>query len=199
MNEIVDYFKDPATPLGPIDMVWILYLGYGLIRGMFRGLPKELAGMLGTLTTLYCSWRFYGPVSSTIRAYTRVESEIASGLLAYGLLVLTLLVGWKVITLLLRKTLDLTCPEQLQRWGGGFLGLSKALLVVCVILTAVNLSGQDPLREELILNSWFGRTTQRVIPVALHDAMPDVFPEPIDAAPADSPSPPDASDGSGDA
>ena len=196
MEEFIDFFKDPATPLGPVDMIWVLYLCYGLIRGMFRGLPKELAGMLGTLTTLYCSWRFYGPVSSTIRETTRVESEIASELLAYGLLVLTLLISWKVITLLLLKTLDLTCPEQLQRWGGGLLGLSKATLIVCVFLTAVNLSGYDPLREELIQNSWFGRTTQRVIPVALHEALPEVFPEPIYQ---DDDANPDETDGSGDA
>ena len=196
MKEFINFFNDPASPLGAVDMLWVLYLCYGLIRGMFRGLPKELAGMLGTLTTLYCSWRFYGPVSSTIRDTTRVESEIASELLAYGLLVLTLLISWKVITLLLRKTLDLTCPEQLQRWGGGLLGLSKATLIVCVILTAVNLSGYDPLRDELIQNSWFGRTTQRVIPVALHETLPGVFPEPIDQ---DVDANPDEPNGSGNA
>jgi len=199
MEEVWQYFKDPATPLGPVDLIWILYLCIGFLRGMFRGLPRELAGMLGSAATLYCSWRFYAPISTSIRSHTRLESEMASDLLAYGLLVLTLFVGWKLITFLLRKTLDWTCPDQLQNWGGAFLGLSKAVLIVCVILTAVNLSGYEPMREELIRNSWFGRTTQSVIPGALHNLMPSVFPEPIYEGSSEPEPVQEETDGSGDA
>lgn len=206
IEEIWEFFKDPATPLGPIDLVWIIYLIYGFLRGMFRGLPRELAGMLGTSTTLFCAWRFYGPVSEAIREQTRVESEAASSLLAYGMLVLVFLASWKLITFLLRKTLDWTCPDQLQNWGGAVLGLSKAVIIVCVILTAVNLSGHQTLRKELIQNSWFGRTTQSVIPSTLHELLPAVFPEPIYEGedlpqPESEPEaePEEESDGSGDA
>jgi len=204
MDELFSYLKDPATSFGTADLIFGIYLLFGFIKGMFRGLPRELAGLLGTVVSLFVAWKFYSPVSAFLRTHTRVDSEAGSTLLAYLLLVLVLFIAWKTITFLLKKTLDWTCPNQLKRWGGALLGTTKHLLVLSVGLTAVLLSGHEELTEQLINKSALGRATQRVVPEFLHQAMPAVFPPPATQpeAPAD-PDKPDESgegpDGSGDA
>jgi membrane protein required for colicin V production len=208
MDALITYLENPDTPLGLADLIWIGYLLYGFIRGTFRGLPRELAGLLGTGVSLYCGWKFYGPVSAFIRSHTRLESETGSSLLAYLLLLLSFFLAWKLITLALKKTLDWTCPSQLQQWGGGVLGITKALIILTVILTAVNLSGFENARTPLIRRSWFGRTTQQVVPVFLHDTFPALFPEPVqdsieeleippESQPEPQPEPEQETDGSG--
>jgi membrane protein required for colicin V production len=195
MDALLTYLNDPTTPFGPADLVFGLYLAYGAIRGLFRGLPAELAGLLGTGVTVFTAWKFYNPVSQFIRSHTRLESPAGSSLLAYLLLILTLFIAWKGITFLLRKTLDWTCPAQLRRIGGLLLGSAKSLLVISALLTAVLLSGHEVLTTHLITQSALGRATQQVVPEVLHHNLPGLFP-----APPGTPSEPaETEDGSGDA
>ena len=128
-----------------------------------------------------------------------MESETGSDLLAYLLLVLTLLLVWKLITLLLRKTLDWTCPTQLRRWGGGLVGAAKGLLILAMALTAVDLSGHEPLRKPLVEESALGRATREFMPGILHRILPGVFPAPEDPPQPADPEPEASADGSGDA
>jgi membrane protein required for colicin V production len=207
MDELFSTFNDPAGTFGKADLIFGIYLLFGFIRGMFRGLPRELAGLLGTVVSVFVAWKYYAPVSAFIRAHTRVESETGSTLLAYILLMLVLFIAWKTITFLLKKTLDWTCPHQLKRWGGGLLGTAKHLLVLSVVLTVVLLSGEKELTDPLIDHSALGRATQQVVPGFLHRAMPAFFPPPV-SEPGDGKEPEDlnepaepgeVSDGPGDA
>lgn len=175
----LEYLQDPDTPLGVMDAVYGACLLYGLIRGAFRGFAGELAGLLGTLVMLVGAWTCYEPVSAFIMEHTRLDSDAGSNALAYALLVLLFLATWKLVTWLLRKALDWTCPPQIRRSGGALMGVLKSALVLSLILTIVNLSGHGALREQMIRRSWFGRATQNVVPGALHQWLPGVFPEPV--------------------
>ena len=190
----VAYLQDPETLFGILDPFYAAYLIYGLVRGLFRGLPEELAQLLGTLLVFAGARMFYQPVSEVMIEHTKLENPDASLALAYLLMVLLFFVAWRVITILLKKAIHWTCPEALHRPGGALLGLAKSTVILCLVLTAVTLSGHTFLQDHLVERSWFGRTTQNVIPEAIEEYLPDGFPGRESESPHREPP-----DGSGDA
>jgi hypothetical protein len=122
MDELITYLQNPETPFGVFDLVYGTYFLISFIRGLFRGLPEELSQLLGTLLIFWGGSQFYTPVSEYIISHTRLEEPAASKALAYVLIVLVFLIAWKLLTFLIRKTLDWTCPKQLRRFGGAAVG-----------------------------------------------------------------------------
>jgi uncharacterized membrane protein required for colicin V production len=165
LNTLLDYLRNPETPVGVFDLVYGCYFLFSLIRGLFRGLPEELSGLLGTLLVFWGGSRYYGPVSEFIVRHTRLEEPAASRALAYALIILLFLIAWKLLTFLIRKTLDWTCPRQLRRFGGGAVGLIKSGIIICVILAGVLLSGHQVLIDHMIGESYIGSAALNVLPI----------------------------------
>lgn len=163
-TSFLDYLKDPETPFGVFDLAYGFYFLLGFIRGSFRGLPEELSQLLGTVIIFVASMKFYQPVSAFIIENTRLEDPLASKALAYLLLFLCLLIVWRLLTYLIRKTLDWSCPIQLKRFGGSVIGLAKSAMIVTVILAAILISGHRSLTEATVEKSWFGRHVQNLLP-----------------------------------
>jgi uncharacterized membrane protein required for colicin V production len=197
-QSLLTYLQDPDTPYGIMDPVYTLYMIYGLILGLFRGLPEELAHLVGTLLIAVGAYLFYQPVSAVMLEHTRLDSEEASLALAYLLMILFFFVAWRIIILVLKKALDWTCPKPLYRPGGAILGMGKCVLVLCVILFMAQLSGHRVLTDHLISRSWLGNTLVEFIPERAHEVLPEWIPGA--AGPGEpEPTPPQAADGSGDA
>lgn len=167
LNTFLEYLKDPQTPFGVFDPVYGIVLIFGFIRGVFRGLPEELSQLLGTILMFAASMKFYTPVSAFIMEHTRLDDPTASMALSYLLILLLFMIVWKLITFLLRKVLDWSCPKQLKRMGGAVVGVCKNALLIAVVLAAVLISGHRVLRESMIEKSWFGRKVQNLLPAGI--------------------------------
>jgi uncharacterized membrane protein required for colicin V production len=167
LTSFIDYLKDAETPFGIFDLVYAVYFVFAFFRGFFRGFPEELSRLLGTGLIFFASIKFYQPFSEFIIHYTRLDDPLASKALAYLLIFLCLLIAWKLLTYLIHKTLDWTCPKQLRQFGGALVGLVKSAIIVSVILSAVLISGHRSLTESMVENSWFGRTAQQLLPAHL--------------------------------
>lgn len=164
LRPFLNYLQDPGTPFGVFDLIYGSYFLYALVRGAFKGLPAELSNLLGTVLIFYGSARFYHPVSTFIISHTRLDDPTASRALAYLLILLVLMIVWKLITFLIKKTLDWTCPGALKGIGGAAVGLLKSAVIVGVILTLVLISGHEVLRSAMVEESWFGRQFERMLP-----------------------------------
>lgn len=194
-NSLLAYLKDPETAFGLMDPFYAFYLIYGLVRGLFRGLPEELAQLVGTVLVVMGAHFFYRPVSALMIEHTQLDSEEASLALAYLLMVLLFFIVWRLITLLIKKALDWTCPKSLHRPGGALLGLAKCALILSILLTAIQLSGHSLLTDHLITRSWLGRRMENVIPERARKYLPEWIPQPAGTPEA----PSGDEDGSGDA
>lgn len=181
-NALVAYLMDPETTFGVMDPVYALYLTYGLVRGMFRGFPEEVAHLAGTILVAVGAHFFYRPVSSVMIAHTKLESEEASLALAYLLMLLLFFVVWRLITLVIKKALDWTCPKPLYRPGGALMGLAKCGLVLSLLLTLVQLSGHQTLTGPLIQRSWIGQNLEQILPEKTYEYLPDWVPSPSPSA-----------------
>jgi len=155
---------DPETPWGVFDLVFGAVLLLAFVRGLFRGLPNELAEGIGTVLMFLGGMHFYAPFSEWILSHTRLEDPTASRALAYTVIVLVFLVVWKLITFLLRKVLDWSCPRQLRTFGGAVVAVLKTGVLLCIVLAVVLLSGHPVLIEQVIDQSAFGRTVEPYLP-----------------------------------
>ncbi len=162
-----------------IDILFVLYLFFGLIRGVFRGLALELAGLLGSGLIFFGAWRFYIPLSEWLLQNTRLESQETGRLMSYILVVIVGLVLWQVIMLLLKKIFTIAVPSVLQRPGGAVLGLLKCAVILCVLLLAVNLTPFEDTKNTLLQNSAFARFTQHWVPEKIERWFPGLLPEPL--------------------
>lgn len=175
-NELIAYLLNPETPYGIMDPVYATYIIYGLVLGLFRGLPEELANLVGTLLVAIGAHFLYQPVSSVMIEHTQLESEEASLALAYLLMILLIFIVWRLIIFLIRKALIWSCPKPLYRPGGALLGAAKCILILGVILSLVSLSGHKVLIDHLITRSWLGRSMEQVIPDQARDYLPEWVP-----------------------
>ncbi len=169
--------ESAAANVARLDWVFLAYIAYGVIRGVFRGLSEELAGLLGTLLVFVGAWKYNRPVAAAILRNTRMEDEAMARGLSYLLMAIAFLIAWKVAILLLRKTLDRIFPDHLKRPGGALLGGAKSALALCVVLTAAQLSGIPWLREHVVEGTRFGRFSQEKIPGALARWWPALYPD----------------------
>lgn len=175
-NTLIATLMDPDTPYGIMDPVYAIYITYGLVLGLFRGLPEELAHLVGTILVAIGAHFLYQPVSTIMIEHTQLESEEASLALAYLLMVLLFFIVWRLIIFLIKKALDWTCPKPLYRPGGALLGAAKCILVLGVLLSLISLSGHTLLTDHLITRSWLGRSMEHVIPEKAHDYLPEWMP-----------------------
>ncbi|MGA0333620.1 MAG: CvpA family protein [Kiritimatiellia bacterium] len=169
VTSFLDWLRDPETPFGLFDLGYAVLLLYGFLRGIFRGLPEELSQLMGTVLIFFGSMYFYRPVSAFIIQHTRLEDPTASKALAYFLIFLVLMLAWKLLTFLIRKTLDWSCPKQIRRLGGALVGTAKNALLIAVVLAAVMISGHQVLKEAMIEQSWYGRQIQALLPAGISE------------------------------
>ncbi|MGA6927040.1 MAG: CvpA family protein, partial [Desulfosarcina sp.] len=52
--------------MNPFDIVVVTILAYGLIRGIFRGLVREISSIVGVLGGFYAAYTYYPQVARLI-------------------------------------------------------------------------------------------------------------------------------------
>jgi membrane protein required for colicin V production len=112
------------------DIIVFAFVGILTIIGLWKGLVKQLFGLLGVVAGYLLGMRFYQPCSKfftsvhpgTARIMSFVTIFLASILVAH-------LIGWGVGRLLAISRLGF-----FNRIGGGLLGFLKGCIIVCVMV-----------------------------------------------------------------
>ena len=114
--------------MNTIDLVLLLFLGFGLIRGFIRGLIVELATLLAVVLGIYGAIHFSFFVADILQPYIRLEPstmKIASFAITLILIMLSVMLLAKILTKL-AKSVSLGF---LNRVGGAFFGLLKQAVI----------------------------------------------------------------------
>jgi membrane protein required for colicin V production len=106
--------------MNPFDILTIVILAYSVIRGIFRGLIKEMSSIVGVLAGYYAGYSYYADIAAllsrwiTNTAYVNIVSFLI--LFSVVFLIVSAFMGW----------LDRIC--------GAAFGLAKAILIAAVLL-----------------------------------------------------------------
>ena len=74
--------------MNPFDILIITILAYGLIRGIFRGLIREISSIVGVLGGFYAAYSYYPHVANLISAW--ISNPAYLNILSYLIEVLSI-------------------------------------------------------------------------------------------------------------
>ena len=123
--------------MNPFDILVVIIVGYGLVRGLFRGLVKEVASIIGVLGGFYLAYSYYRLLGIHLGLLTSNESyQMIIGFLIIFCGVLILVAG---LAMMIKYLLKIAYLGWADRIGGLIFGGLKAVLIISIlflILTA---------------------------------------------------------------
>lgn len=104
------------------------------IRGLLRGVMKEVAGILSIVLGIIIAGRFYRDLTPKIQEY--ITSPDTAEIAAYAAIFFAVVVIVAIVTLILRKIVTMAFSQLPDILLGGVIGLCKGI-VICAIAIAI--------------------------------------------------------------
>ncbi|GAB6905249.1 conserved membrane hypothetical protein [Desulfosarcina cetonica] len=134
--------------MNPFDILIVTILAYGLIRGIFRGLVRELASIVGVLGGFYAAYTYYPQMASLLAPW--ISSPIYLNILSYLIIFSLVVIVVSILAVVVKYLLNIAYLGWLDRVSGALFGVLKSGLVICVlfiVLTAFLPKGAPLIRN----------------------------------------------------
>ena len=135
--------------MNPFDILIVTILAYGLIRGIFRGVVREIFSVIGVLGGFYGAYTYYPHMAQLISSWitTPEYQKIISYLAIFSAVVIV--VG--ILAVVIKYLLNIAFLGWLDRLGGAVFGFVKGCLVVCILF--IVLAAFLPKESTIVKNS----------------------------------------------
>ena len=121
--------------MNAFDIVVIVIVSFCLIRGLFKGVIGEMSGIIGVVAGFYGAYTYYPLI--TVYAEKWIENSVIRNLTAFFLLFCAILIIVSLISVLIRKFLQLVFLGWVDRTFGLVFGAAKGILVVSVLFIMI--------------------------------------------------------------
>ncbi len=118
--------------MNAFDLLIIAILVFCIVRGVFRGLVKEISSLIGVLGGFYAGYTYYADVSGILFKWISTPSYryIASFLTIFFLVFFII----SIAGIIIRYLLNITFLNWVDRLFGAVSGMIKGLLIISVLL-----------------------------------------------------------------
>ena len=120
-----------------IDIIIIIILGFGMVKGFINGLVKEVASLAALILGIWGAIKFSGFTAEKLYDYFDLTGKyvgIVSFLITFAIIVVII----HFIGLLIDKLVDAASLSFINRLLGIVFGLLKSVLILSVLLAVVN-------------------------------------------------------------
>ncbi len=120
--------------MNPFDILLAIIIVYSLVRGIFRGLVKEISSIVGVVGGFFAGYTFYPNLAGMIgkvfsnQAYARLVAFLAIFILVY--------LAISICGVIIKYLMNIVYLGWTDRIGGGLFGLTKAILIAAVLVMA---------------------------------------------------------------
>ena len=121
--------------MNAFDVAAIVIIAFCLIRGLFKGLIGEISGIIGIVAGFYGAYTYYPMI--TVHAEKWIQSPGIRNMAAFFILFCIILIIVSLISILIRKFLNLVFLGWVDRFFGLVFGAAKGLLIVSVIFIMI--------------------------------------------------------------
>ncbi len=121
-----------------IDIAILVILCGFLLKGLLRGLLKEVCSLAGLFVGAFLAFRYHGPLADALLQQVDLPTQIAVAI-TFTALFLATMIFFMVFGFLLSKFIKLMFLGGFNRLIGGVFGLSQGALLLAVVLFAVSL------------------------------------------------------------
>jgi len=121
--------------MNALDITICLIGGYCLVRGLFRGIVKEITSILGVFIAFYGAHSYYPVVSGWLSSLVSNTAYLA--VISFFLLFVVILLTVGVVGVILKHVFKAASLGWADRVLGGTFAVIKAVLIVSVLLIAL--------------------------------------------------------------
>ena len=154
-----------------IDIAILVILCGFLLKGLLRGLLKEVCSLAGLFVGALLAFRYHGPLAESLLKQVDIPTEIAVAI-TFTVLFLATMIFFLALGFLLSKFVKLMFLGGFNRLIGGVFGLSQGTLLLAVVLFAVSLKpmpgGMDRILKQAYLAPPFVELGDAVIKGSQH-------------------------------
>ena len=121
--------------MNPFDIIIIVILGYSLVRGLFRGLVKEVSSIIGVFGGFYAGYTYYKALGKLLSSI--VHDVTYLNILSFLIIFCGVLIVVSVLGVIIKYLLNIAFLGWVDRIGGVVFGLAKGVLIVSVLFISL--------------------------------------------------------------
>ncbi len=153
--------------MNPFDIFIIIVLGYSIVRGLFRGLIKEVSSIMGVLGGFYAAYSYYPMVAKWISDLIINPSYL--NILSFLIIFCSVLIIITILGVVIKYLLNVAFLGWVDRICGVGFGLIKGVLIVTVlfiILTTFLPKGAPLIKKSVLAPHviWISEKMVNVVP-----------------------------------
>jgi membrane protein required for colicin V production len=137
-----------------IDIAILVILCGFLLKGLLRGLLKEVCSLAGFFLGAFLAFRYHGPLADSLLKSVDLPVQVAVAI-TFTVLFLATMAFFLVLGFLLSRFVKLLFLGGFNRLIGGLFGLSQGVLLLAVVVFALSLRplpwGMDKTMKEAYL------------------------------------------------
>jgi membrane protein required for colicin V production len=117
------------------DIIVIVILAYCIIRGIFRGLLKELSSIIGVFGGFYAAYTYYAVVARPLSKWISHTGYL--NLVSFIIIFCIVFLVISMLGVIINYLLKLAFLGWFDRLAGALFGAAKGILIVSVLLIAL--------------------------------------------------------------
>ncbi len=121
-----------------IDIAILVILCGFMLKGLLRGLFREVCSLAGLFVGAFLAFRYHGPLADALLKSVDLPAQIAVTI-TFTVLFLATMIFFLVLGFLLSRFVKLLFLGGFNRLIGGLFGLSQGVLLLSVVLLALSL------------------------------------------------------------
>jgi membrane protein required for colicin V production len=114
------------------DIVVIIILGFSAVRGVFRGLIKELSSIIGVLGGFYFAYSYYMVLAKPLSRW--ISNQGYLNILSFLIIFCGILIIISILGVVIKYVLNIAFLGWVDRICGGGFGITKGILITSVLL-----------------------------------------------------------------
>lgn len=121
--------------MNALDIIICIIISYCFVRGIFRGIVREFASIIGIFLGLFTAYAYYDFLAGKL-ACVIISAEYRN-VAAFLLIFCAVMLFMGLLGTLIRRMLKAAFIGWLDRLAGSLFGIAKGLLIASVILVAL--------------------------------------------------------------
>ena len=144
--------------MNAFDILILVILGYSLVRGLFRGLVKEISSIIGVFGGFYAAYTYYKVLGGLLSGLIQDVSYL--NILSFLIIFCGVLIVVSVLGVIIKYLLNITFLGWVDRIGGVVFGIAKGILIIAVLF--ISLTAFLPKGSAFLKNSVLAPHVSRV-------------------------------------
>lgn len=118
------------------DIILILILAYCFLRGIFRGLLKEISSLIGVIGGFYAAYTYYKDAGVHLSPYLKrwITDPSHINILSFLIIFIGIYLIVSIIGIIIKYILKIVFLGWVDRLFGGVFGILKGILIGSVLL-----------------------------------------------------------------